>query len=114
MFARLGQRSASFAVAPVRRSMATQPFVNSAPRLSVAAVAGGLAAFAVGAVGSTLVHADSSKASDSPAALSPKEFREFPVVSTKKLSADSVQVRLALPSSDHVLGMTTWYRHCIL
>merc|ERR1711865_80013 len=67
----------------------------------------GLAAFAVGAVGSTLVHADSSKASDSPAALSPKEFREFPVVSTKKLSADSVQVRLALPSSDHVLGMTT-------
>jgi cytochrome-b5 reductase len=41
-----------------------------------------------------------------PAALSPKEFREFAVQKTKRISPNTVLIRFALPSPDHVLGLT--------
>lgn len=82
--------------APLQRSFVTASQKNGG--FGVAAAVGAVGAFAGF---SSLI----SSCDGAPTSLSPKEFRSFKVISAEKLNADSVVFSVALPSSDHVLGM---------
>ncbi|KAJ9465238.1 NADH-cytochrome b5 reductase 2 [Diplonema papillatum] len=47
-----------------------------------------------------------SQPAGAPAAFSPKEFKEFPLLAKKQVSHDSQLLTFGLPSKDHVMGMT--------
>lgn len=46
-------------------------------------------------------------AAESPVALNPQEFVDFELIEISKVTHDTNRFRFALPSPDHVLGLTT-------